>query len=104
MRRLRRRDEFADRADGYRFGERADFEPQRRNRKTVVGEHHVVADLDRPEAADLGANGVGTWLKCGECEQPHFVRDSAPHFLCLLVGDNDIGTRNDLILCVDDAA
>ena len=104
VRRLRRRDDFADGTDGHCFGERSDFEPKRRHRKAVVGQHLVVADLDRPEAAELGANGVRTGLQCGEREEAHFIADGAPHFLRLLVGHDDVCARNDLILCVDDAA
>ena len=104
MGRLRGRDNFANGADRDGFGERSDFESQRRNREPVVRQHHVVANLDRPEAGELGANGVRTWLQRGEREETDLVADGAPHFLRLLVRDADVGARNHLVLRVDDAS
>ena len=104
MRRLRRRHDFANGADGDRFGERSHFEAQRRKREAIVRLHDIVANLDRLEAGELGAYRVRTWLKSGEREETDLVRDGPSHFLCLLVRDNDVGARNDLILRVDNSS
>ena len=104
MRRRRGRDRFADRRDGDGFGERADFEPQRWYSKPVIREDLVVAALDRSEARELGANGVRTRLQCLECKSAALIGDSAALFLRLLVCDDDVGARNNLVLCVDDSA
>ena len=104
MRGLCGRDDLTNRTHRDGFRETADLETHRRKRKTVVREHHVVADLDRPEAAELRADGVRTRLQRGKCKEAHLVGDRAPHFLRLLVRDDDVGARNNLILRIDDCS
>ena len=81
MRRLCRRDDLTNGADGHRFRKSADLELHRLQRKPAVGEHDVVADLDGPEPGQLDTDGVWTCLKCRELEESHRVRDGAAHFL-----------------------
>ena len=104
MGRLRRCHDFADGADGDRFGQRSDVEPQGRYRKPVVREHDIVAALNRSEAAQLGANGVRAGLQRRKRVKTHLVADGAPHFLGLLIGEDDVGAWDDLILGIDNRA
>ena len=40
----------------------------------------------------------GPGCSAGNAKRPTSLRDGAPHFLRLLVRDDDVGARNDLIL------
>ena len=104
MRRDRGVDGLADGRDADGLGERADFQAQRPHREAVVRQHNVVLDLIRLESLELGAHGVGSGHEPGEHIFANVVGGRSALLACVLVRDDDIGARHDLIGRIDDRA
>ena len=104
MRRLGRRQELADRADGDRFVELADVQLQRSDREAVVALHDVRFDLERLETRERHSYRVGPGSERRKRERADFVGDGAPLFAAVFVGDRDVGAGQDLARSVDDDA
>jgi hypothetical protein len=104
MRRLGRRQELADRADGDRFVEFADVQLQRSDGEAVVALHDVRFDLKRLETRERHSYGVRSRGQGRKDERADFVGDRAPFLPAVFVDDRDVGARKHLTRTVDDDA